>query len=385
MIKSLIYTGDSVMIQFNTKLAAIALALPVSFTVWAGNNGNGAMQNNVMEHPVSCQLSADQFQQRTLSQEVIDDLLFMREEEKLARDVYRVLYRQWFANIFENISQSEQTHMDRVKVFITAYGLEDSAREEEGRFNDESLQALYDQLVGQGTVSELEAYKVGALVEEVDIEDLEIAIANTEIEELKAMYTQLLYASHEHLRAFSKKIVAIEGSYTAGVLTQEKVDEILSASKSSMPMGNANTIGGAEESTSNTCFISSLIVDQKILQNGSSIDLNQSVNIAYQVKVDSDDVGKIADWLLIASYAPMPNEPASWFVRNGEQWQTWDGQIANIPAAVNDSVLLSEQTIPVFEGILSEMPGKFTFHIGYQLDDDRLVYNQYPLVLFINP
>ena len=39
-------------------------------------------------------------------------ILYMREEEKLARDVYLTLYELWGAEIFANISESEQQHMD---------------------------------------------------------------------------------------------------------------------------------------------------------------------------------------------------------------------------------------------------------------------------------
>ena len=124
------------MIQFNKKLVAIVLAVPISFSTWAANNGMGNMQGGMMGSQENCQLSADQIQLQTLSQDVIDDLLFMREEEKLARDVYKILYSKWFAKVFDNITQSEQKHMDQVGVFIDAYGLEDSASEQDGVFNN---------------------------------------------------------------------------------------------------------------------------------------------------------------------------------------------------------------------------------------------------------
>ena len=41
-----------------------------------------------------------------------EGLLFMREEEKLAQDVYLTLFEEWSVTTFRNISNSEQTHTD---------------------------------------------------------------------------------------------------------------------------------------------------------------------------------------------------------------------------------------------------------------------------------
>ncbi len=60
-----------------------------------------------------------------LSQEEIDDLVYLREEEKLARDVYLHLYNTWGQWIFENIAASEQQHMDAVKTLLDRYGIHD--------------------------------------------------------------------------------------------------------------------------------------------------------------------------------------------------------------------------------------------------------------------
>ena len=53
-----------------------------------------------------------------LSSEEMDDLLYMREEEKLARDVYIKLYEKWGASIFDNISNAERRHMDTMLTMI---------------------------------------------------------------------------------------------------------------------------------------------------------------------------------------------------------------------------------------------------------------------------
>jgi len=58
-----------------------------------------------------------------------DWLTYIREEEKLARDVYLYLYDMWGSSIFDNISVSEQAHMDAIKTLIDRYGLDDPAEE----------------------------------------------------------------------------------------------------------------------------------------------------------------------------------------------------------------------------------------------------------------
>ena len=79
-------------------------------------------------------------------------ILYMREEEKLARDVYLTLYETWGAEIFANISDSEQRHMDAVKSLITRYGLVDPVVDDTlGAFTNPDFELLYDQLVEDGS------------------------------------------------------------------------------------------------------------------------------------------------------------------------------------------------------------------------------------------
>ena len=46
----------------------------------------------------------------SLTESEIQDLVFIREEEKLARDVYDALRLRWGSRVFSNIESSEQTH-----------------------------------------------------------------------------------------------------------------------------------------------------------------------------------------------------------------------------------------------------------------------------------
>jgi hypothetical protein len=134
-------------------------------------------------------------------------LLFMREEEKLARDVYLNLFECWGVPIFANIANSEQAHMDALKRLLDKYGLADPAGET-GVFSNPELQDLYDLLVYNGSASLNAGLLVGGLIEEVDIEDLQVAIADTTKADLQQVYGNLMDASENHLRAFAGAIEA---------------------------------------------------------------------------------------------------------------------------------------------------------------------------------
>jgi len=140
-----------------------------------------------------------------LSQEEQEALLFLREEEKLAHDVYVTLYEKWGTRVFDNISRSELRHMDSMKSLLDNYGLADPIGSNEvGVFTDPALQTLFDTLVAQGSASEAEALKAGVAVETKDIADLEALIALTTHSDIKEVAQNLLDGSRKHLAAFSR-------------------------------------------------------------------------------------------------------------------------------------------------------------------------------------
>lgn len=142
-------------------------------------------------------------QPASLTEPEKDWLTYMREEEKLARDVYIVMHELWGSTIFANIAASEQRHMDAVKSLLDKYGLRDPASGSIiGKFTDTFLQALYDDLKEQGSVSLVEALKVGVFIEKTDIHDLHAASALTTRRHIKKVYSNLLQGSYSHLDAF---------------------------------------------------------------------------------------------------------------------------------------------------------------------------------------
>jgi len=162
----------------------------------SGANGNGGGQGQVSGVDIASIPASD------LSAEEAADLLFMREEEKLARDVYNQMFALWGTPSFQNIASSEQNHMDQIKLLMDRYALTDPAQAP-GQFTDANLQALYNQLIAQGSVSVEEALKVGALVEQTDIADLQARLAKTDNADVQLVYNNLMNASYNHLAAFT--------------------------------------------------------------------------------------------------------------------------------------------------------------------------------------
>lgn len=132
-------------------------------------------------------------------------LLSMREEEKLAHDVYVAFAARWGDRVFSNIAASETRHERAVETALAAYGLADPTNGYAvGSFPSIQFQALYDRLVARGAVSRQAALAVGVEIETLDIADLRRAIAETDEAMLDRIYGNLLAASTSHLAAFER-------------------------------------------------------------------------------------------------------------------------------------------------------------------------------------
>ncbi len=134
----------------------------------------------------------------------------MKEEEKLARDVYTVLYQKWGSRIFYNISQAEEKHMDAVILLLKYYGSADTLVEDTGIFTRPEFQTLYNDLVSAGSASVEDAFKTGALIEEMDIKDLTDNLEFVTNENIILVFENLLKGSRNHLRAFIRQLASLE-------------------------------------------------------------------------------------------------------------------------------------------------------------------------------
>lgn len=177
-------------------------------------------------------LSVTGFAQQTitLNQQEKDAILYMREEEKLARDVYEFLYAKWNVNPFGNIRHSEQVHMDRMKSLITSYNLNDPVEkinDKQGVFVNSVLQSYYTELTNAGSASLTEALKAGAKIEELDIADLEERVILTTRQDIISTYNYLKMASENHLRAFVRRLKMQGVKYEPVILNKISFDKIV--------------------------------------------------------------------------------------------------------------------------------------------------------------
>jgi len=178
---------------------------------------------------VSCQTGGEEPETLTLTDEEKEDLLFLREEEKLARDVYLYAYEKYGLRIFQNISGSEQNHMNMVLALLIKYELEDPASPEVGVFNNPELQTLYDELTALVDQSETDALIVGATIEDLDINDIHTFQERTEKLDLLDVYGKLECGSRNHLRSYYGELVNRDVTYSPQFISQEEFDEIVNS------------------------------------------------------------------------------------------------------------------------------------------------------------
>ncbi len=165
-------------------------------------------------------------------------LQFMREEEKLARDVYLALYDVWGIPVFQNIADSEQTHTDAVAGLIAKYNITDPVTDEtQGVFTDPHFTELYEALVAYGSESYENALRVGTEIEELDIADINEQIQIVDHQDIKDVYSNLLKGSRNHLRSFYSLVVEAGFEYIPTHISQEEFDAIVN---SDYETGNIN-------------------------------------------------------------------------------------------------------------------------------------------------
>ena len=165
-----------------------------------------------------------------LNNSELTHLIFMREEEKLARDVYTKLGSMYPDSvIFGNIDDSEQRHTTAVKNMIEKYGYEDpNTNDNIGVYTGEDygwyFTEKYNLLVERASISELEALYVGAFIEELDMMDIkqcpqvivdadnginevnECGRVSTDNSDIANLYDSLLEGSDSHLEGYVNNI-----------------------------------------------------------------------------------------------------------------------------------------------------------------------------------
>lgn len=169
------------------------------------------------------------FNSLELTQDDQKALLFMLEEEKLARDTYEFLDELYAINQFSNIKLSEQSHMNAVINLLEKYGVVYNVLPY-GLFENKDIQRLYDQFVDKGQLDALNALQVGANIEDLDIVDLTEFIETTSNSSMISVFESLQCGSRNHLRSFVSAIENFKGSYEPQFLSSDEYIEIIEAS-----------------------------------------------------------------------------------------------------------------------------------------------------------
>ena len=216
-------------------------------TVGGHDNSNQARIADRSEHEFDPSTAPE------ITQEELEGLVYMREEEKLARDVYLTLYEEWGIPVFQNIAGSEQAHMDSVLMLLEQYGQADPADGlGVGEFSDPLFQTLYEDLVEQGSLSQADALIVGATIEDLDIFDLQELLDETENEYIVQVYNNLLAGSENHMRAFVSNLERQTGAtYQPQFITQDAYQAIMNGSMGQGGQGSNGQSGNGRGGNGN--------------------------------------------------------------------------------------------------------------------------------------
>ena len=158
------------------------------------------------------------------------DLCFLREEEKLARDVYLALFAQTDIMVFDNISRSEQSHTDAVAGVLVARSIPDPVTDDTpGVFHDPTIAGLYTSLTEAGAAGDVEALRVGATIEDLDLHDIEGMRSRTTEADALALYDTLSCGSRNHMRSFAMQLSSHGVTYEAAYISAEALSAILAS------------------------------------------------------------------------------------------------------------------------------------------------------------
>lgn len=209
------------------KLLPLLLTLAVvgastGFTSCSKEKQN-VVPGNTTTTPTTATLTA--FEQQSLT--------FTREEEKMAHDVYTALLAKWpNLSFMSNIISSEQKHMDAVKSLLDKYGITDPiGNNGAGVFTNADIQKLYNDLVAQGSKSEMEALYVGLTIEDMDIYDIQNALKQIDKADIITVFGNLSNGSSNHMREFHDQYTSRGGTYTPQYITQDEYNTIVTTPK----------------------------------------------------------------------------------------------------------------------------------------------------------
>ena len=164
-----------------------------------------------------------------LTADEVEGLKYVREEEKMARDVYLFLSQKFKKPIFKNIKNSEQVHMDKVLCLLIHFNVEDPASDEIGEFTNYHIQELYDYLIDLGSNNIIDALTAGAIIEDYDIKDINDWMEETDNETIEKVFTNIVCGSGNHIISFSDLLDGYDTEYTPIYISDDEYEAILLA------------------------------------------------------------------------------------------------------------------------------------------------------------
>jgi hypothetical protein len=157
-----------------------------------------------------------------------EGIQYIYEVEKVARDVYHLLYEEWGTPVLSIISGSEQSHMDIMKELIDEYNLNDPAEGKDyGEFSTGDLEQLYSDLVELGLSAEVDALSTATMIEEFDIVEIREYVNKTGKDDIILAYNKLMAGSESHILAFVTRLKEKDVEYQPQYLSQQDYDRII--------------------------------------------------------------------------------------------------------------------------------------------------------------
>ncbi len=165
-----------------------------------------------------------------LSDIEMSTILTMREEEKMAQDLYTAFYQKWGIDIFRKVLKSENQHFDVIGRLLERYNLQDPTEGLSiGEFNNSDIADLYNRLLNTGLSSREDAVQVAMLIEDLDINDLNNAINDSDNNDLRKVYSNLKRASENHMRIFAGEMEDMGMSYNPQHISNDEYKSILNS------------------------------------------------------------------------------------------------------------------------------------------------------------
>ncbi len=226
-----------------------------------GQHGNGS-DFNLSAYPKS-----------TLNQDLIDSLAYMGNEERLAHDIYTVLYNYHkeegteIKQLINISSNSEVKHVGIVQDIVRRYNInatnttnvvnpvaDKNVTFEDmpiGEYDIPKIQELYDSLYAKGVASKQAALEVGCMVEVTDVDDLDKYIEQAEASnasDIVAGFNVLRDGSYNHYWAFDKGLKNMGIAQGCALLGEEwaKTPEEYPSSNGESENGQGNGNGNGQ-------------------------------------------------------------------------------------------------------------------------------------------